>query len=68
MFKLDYFRLFFTESLATVRLACGVLRTLMVDDDVRVQFGKAHEYTKEIVTGHQGLERLFVFIKSKFYY
>lgn len=57
----------FAESLATVRLACGVLRTLMVDDDVRVQFGKAHEYTKEIVTGHQGLERLFVFIKNHNY-
>jgi len=33
--------------------ACGLLRSLTYDDDIRVPFGKAHEHAKMIVTeGH----------------
>jgi len=35
-----------------------------LDDDIRVQFGNAHDHTKEIVTKHRGLSRIFVFIKG----
>ncbi|CAK8694081.1 unnamed protein product [Clavelina lepadiformis] len=49
----------FKGSISVVREACGALRCLTMDDDVRVQFGKAHEHTKLVVMEHSGLERLF---------
>jgi len=52
------------RSCDVIRQGCSALRTLTLDDDVRVQFGNAHEHTKQIVTTHRGLERIFVFIKD----
>jgi len=52
------------ESCELIRQACSALRTLTLDDDVRVQFGNAHENTKKIVNTYHGLERIFVFIKE----
>ena len=49
-----------------MREACGALRCLTMDDDVRVQFGKAHEHTKLVVMEHSGLERLFQLARSRF--
>lgn len=38
--------------------ACGVLRAFTLDDDMRIEFGKAHEHAKLIVTEHSGLKVL----------
>jgi len=62
--KIFYFYNASADSPSTTKEACGVLRSLTLDDDVRVQFGKAHEHTKLIVTEHSGLERLFRFIEG----
>lgn len=45
---------------ATLASVCGVLRTLVLDDDVRVEFGKAHEHARIIAgdTLHSMLELL----------
>ncbi|KAA0718509.1 Armadillo repeat-containing protein 6 [Triplophysa tibetana] len=39
-----------------VREACGGLRVMTFDDDVRVPFGNAHEHAKMIVLEHNGLK------------
>nr|XP_002125662.1 armadillo repeat-containing protein 6 isoform X1 [Ciona intestinalis] len=54
----------FKDRPQVVKEACGVLRSLTLDDDVRVQFGKAHDHTKLIVTEHKGMERLFDFMRE----
>nr|CAB3223154.1 armadillo repeat-containing protein 6 [Phallusia mammillata] len=46
-----------------IKEVCGVLRCLALDDDVRVQFGKAHEHIKKVVNDHKGIERLFELLK-----
>lgn len=54
-----------TDDLESVILeACACLRTLTLDDDVRATFGKAHEYTKAIVTEYNGIQRLFRQLKT----
>ncbi|XP_038077647.1 armadillo repeat-containing protein 6-like [Patiria miniata] len=37
------------QSTVAIKEACGALRILTVDDDVRVPFGKAHDHAKMIV-------------------
>jgi len=54
----------FESNLSVVREACRALRTLTLNDDIRAQFGNAHDRTKEIVTKHRGLSRIFVLIKG----
>lgn len=39
-----------------VKEACASLRVMTFDDDVRVQFGHAHEHAKSIVLEHNGLK------------
>ncbi|XP_063238491.1 armadillo repeat-containing protein 6 homolog [Bacillus rossius redtenbacheri] len=34
----------------SVRAACGLMRALVLDDDVRVEFGLAHEHARELAT------------------
>jgi hypothetical protein len=41
-----------------VKLICCALRTLTLDDDVRVPFGKAHNHAKLIVTEAGALKKL----------
>ncbi|XP_006886029.1 PREDICTED: armadillo repeat-containing protein 6 [Elephantulus edwardii] len=41
-----------------VREACGALRIMTFDDDIRVPFGQAHTHAKMIVQEHQGLKLL----------
>ncbi|GAB6019016.1 Armadillo repeat-containing protein 6 [Chamberlinius hualienensis] len=38
--------------------ACSLLRSLTLDDDVRVPFGRAHDHAKMIVTNHSGIQVL----------
>ena len=41
-----------------VKEACGALRVLTNDDDVRAVFGKAHEHAKIIVTEENALRKI----------
>ncbi|XP_023562950.1 armadillo repeat-containing protein 6 [Octodon degus] len=41
-----------------VREACGALRVMTFDDDIRVPFGRAHDHAKMIVQENQGLKVL----------
>lgn len=41
-----------------VREACGALRIMTFDDDIRVPFGHAHDHAKMIVQENQGLKVL----------
>ncbi|KAM6219317.1 armadillo repeat-containing protein 6 [Rhynchocyon petersi] len=41
-----------------VREACGALRVMTFDDDIRVPFGHAHTHAKMIVQEHRGLKVL----------
>lgn len=54
----------FKDKCDVVVEGCGALRALTLDDDIRVEFGKAHEYTKELVNEHHALERLFKLVKA----
>lgn len=49
---------------AAVRAACNFLRTLISDDDVRVEFGHAHDYAKLVVVEHAGLKVLTDLLKE----
>lgn len=46
------------EKATVVKVACSALRGLIVDDDIRVPFGKAHDHAKAIVE-EGALEALF---------
>ncbi|XP_005409667.1 PREDICTED: armadillo repeat-containing protein 6 [Chinchilla lanigera] len=41
-----------------VREACGALRVMTFDDDIRVPFGRAHDHAKMIVQENRGLQVL----------
>lgn len=43
---------------AVVQRGCAALRTLTLDDDIRAEFGKAHEHAKLIVVEHGGINVL----------
>ncbi|EDV26595.1 Armadillo repeat-containing protein 6 [Trichoplax sp. H2] len=53
----------FTAQIAVIKEACSTLRTLTLDDDIRVPFGKAHEHAKMIASECNGLELLIEVIK-----
>lgn len=46
-----------------VRPVCGVARALVLDDDIRVQFGKSHEHARELAL--EILSTLTDLLKSK---
>lgn len=46
------------ENRDVVKEACGALRVLTNDDDVRAAFGKAHEHAKMIVTEENALRKI----------
>ena len=50
---------------AIVKEVCQMFRTLTLDDDPRVPFGKAHDHAKMIVTEAEALELLLDVAKSK---
>ncbi|XP_073909729.1 armadillo repeat-containing protein 6 isoform X3 [Castor canadensis] len=47
-----------------VREACGALRIMTFDDDIRVPFGQAHNHTKMIVQENEGLKVLIEATKA----
>lgn len=51
---------------AIVREACQLYKTLTLDDDPRVPFGKAHDHAKMIVTEAEALELLLDISKSRY--
>jgi hypothetical protein len=48
-----------------VREACGALRIMTFDDDIRVPFGQAHNHTKMIVQENEGLKVLIEATKGR---
>jgi rRNA-processing protein FCF1 len=46
-----------------VRCVCGVMRALVLDDDVRVQYGMSHEHARQLAT--ELLCTFLDFLKSK---
>lgn len=48
--------------------ACGTLRVLTLDDDIRVPFGQAHEHAKMIVTEGNALETMLNLCKGRMHY
>jgi hypothetical protein len=48
-----------------VRHACMVMRCLVLDDDIRVPFGKAHEHARLIACDYGGLKTITQLLNSK---
>ena len=53
------------KNAAVVKEACSVLRTLTLDDDIRVPFGKAHEHAKMIVMEADALKAILNLCQGK---
>jgi len=52
------------ETPAAVKQAAHCLRSLVLDDDVRVAFGKAHDHAKLIVNEHNGFMAIMSALKA----
>eukprot|EP00045_Choanoeca_perplexa_P010669 m.109707 g.109707 ORF g.109707 m.109707 type:complete len:502 (+) comp15351_c1_seq4:878-2383(+) len=52
------------ETPAAVKQAAHCLRSLVLDDDVRVAFGKAHDHAKLIVNEHNGFNAIMAALKA----
>lgn len=48
-----------------LRAACGVMRALVLDDDLRHEYGKAHEHAAQIA--RSSLEILTLLLSSKYF-
>ena len=55
----------YSDDKSIVMAVCSALRSLTLDDDVRVPFGKAHEHAKMIVTEANALKVILKISKGK---